>query len=1052
MQQQTLELTQDSEIAYLNRERYRTILQLTASLIWYASPSGEFVSGLSSWATFTGQSIENVTGFGWLDAIHPDDRARTADVWSAAVTGTSAFRFEHRVRRSDGEYRIMLARAAPIIGKNRSIVEWVGVHVDVTERRRAEQALVESERFTRSTLDALSDQIAILNESGVILATNQAWRDVAIANNGLDPSCIGMNYLELCDAASGPNSKEASAVAAEIRLLVSGEKKHFAVEYPCHCSSEKRWFVVRGARFAEDGPVRVVISHENVTTLKLAANERQRFASLVENSTNFVCMFTLEGDIIYTNQAGYELVGFDRSADRPLRRISDCYTDGAKPVLNDVVLPTVVATGRWAGEIQLRNVRTGEPIETDSNFFTVRHDESGDVLCIATVARDITERKAQAEELRRTRELLLEQLEEMEQLYKMAPVGLELLDRDLRFLRVNERLAAINGKPAHEHIGRSLKEIVPDLVPQIATDIASVFASGEAVLDVEHHGITPGDPEHQRDWLVSYYPVKSADGATSYVGGVIQDITNLKQAESQLRQAKEAAEAGARAKSDFLATMSHEIRTPLNGVIGMTGLLIDTQLSPEQRECVSSIRNSGEALLAIISDVLDFSKIEAGRLDLESADFPLFTTIEECSDILGSEAHRKGLELVLPVPSVSRVLVRGDQGRLRQILLNLLSNAIKFTAQGEVVVTVDIQSPDGDSSLIRFEIRDTGVGIPADVQSRLFQAFSQADSSTTRRFGGTGLGLAISKRLVELMGGEIGVSSEPGKGATFWFTARFGLPQAGESSPPQLSGKLVLVVDDNATNRRVLQLQLNRNGCESRGVGSANEAMAALADASRSGQRFDAVLSDLHMPEVDGLTLANSIRALPEFNDLPVLILSSHMDRERVEAAAIDEYLLKPVRESHLLRSLNRIFLMRSGQRSRATMTPDVRLNSSVQPRRGRILVAEDNPVNQRVATLLLNKLGYSIDIVTNGREALAAVEAHDYQAILMDCQMPEMDGYEATQVLRLSLRGASIPIIALTANALQGDKAKCLAAGMNDYLAKPFNRDLLQRTLSKWI
>jgi CheY-like chemotaxis protein len=389
---------------------------------------------------------------------------------------------------------------------------------------------------------------------------------------------------------------------------------------------------------------------------------------------------------------------------------------------------------------------------------------------------------------------------------------------------------------------------------------------------------------------------------------------------------------------------------------------------------------------------------------------------------------------------------------LRQILLNLLSNAIKFTTQGEVAVTVEIENPSSESSMVRFAVRDTGVGISADTRSRLFLPFSQADSTTTRRFGGTGLGLAISKRLVELMGGEIDVTSEQGKGSTFWFTARFGMPKEPETAPRPLTGRRILVVDDNATNRRVLQLQLERNGCEVRAVESALDAIAALKGSSGSGRAFDAVLTDFRMPDVDGLELATSIRSLEGFGDIPIFILSSHVDRAQLKEATIDEFLLKPVRERHIVRSLNRIFSARSADLSAASSRPDGRRPALFATGRGNILLAEDNLVNQKVASLVLKTLGYSVDIVASGRAAFDAVAQGDYDAVLMDCQMPDMDGFEATRAIRGTALGAGIPIIALTANALDGDKARCIAAGMNDYLPKPFNREALEEKLSRWI
>jgi signal transduction histidine kinase/DNA-binding response OmpR family regulator/streptogramin lyase len=525
-----------------------------------------------------------------------------------------------------------------------------------------------------------------------------------------------------------------------------------------------------------------------------------------------------------------------------------------------------------------------------------------------------------------------------------------------------------------------------------------------------------------------------------------------------LNESRDAAEAASRGTSNFLATMSHEIRTPLNGVIGMTGILLDTALTAEQKEYVSTVQSSGEALLVIINDVLDFSKIEAGKLELEEIDFELFTMIEECIEIVATGAHRKGLELILPVPSGTQTLVRGDPNRVRQILLNLLSNAIKFTAEGEVAVTVEIQAPvegvpesSNDAELVRFEVRDTGAGISKETQARLFHAFSQADSSTTRKFGGTGLGLTISRRLVKLMGGEIGVISEPGKGSTFWFTARLGKPLNPVPLQPVLTGMRILVVEDNAANRQVLELQLERNGCTVQTVAGAPQALAALEASRRSGRAFDAILADLRMPEIDGMMLLKSIRALPDFQGIiPVLIMASHADRETVPNNAVDGFLLKPVKESHLVRALHKLFSPEGSEQIAHETAPQV--GGVTLSGRGKILLAEDNLVNQKVAALTLRNLGYEVDIVANGREALAALDEHPYILVLMDCQMPEMDGFEATRAIRAHGAGSNkIPIIALTANALPGEREKCLAAGMNGYLTKPFNRDVLTKILDEW-
>jgi PAS domain S-box-containing protein len=540
-------------------------------------------------------------------------------------------------------------------------------------------------------------------------------------------------------------------------------------------------------------------------------------------------------------------------------------------------------------------------------------------------------------------------------------------------------------------------------------------------------------------------------GAGSPVSGyvaVIHDITELRRNEAAIVDAMRAAEAAAQTQGVFLTTMSHEIRTPLNGIIGMTGLLLETPLLPEQAEFAATIQNSSETLLEIVNEVLDFSKIEAGKLTLEEVDFDLYTVVEECAGMIAAGARGKGIELVLPARPADAAFVRGDRGRLRQILLNLLSNAVKFTPAGEVVTTVELQPAGEKTVLAKVTVADTGIGISIEAQDLLFRAFTQADTSTTRRYGGTGLGLAISKRLVELMGGEIGVSSEPGRGAEFWFTARLGLAEPSRPPGPELYGKRLLVVDDNATNRRVLQLQLERHGCHVRLAQDAAEALDLL---TQSPAAFDAVITDRGMPETDGLALAAAIRQTPATFHLPILLLGSQTDsREAAAGAGLNEVLVKPVRESQLIRALHRVFDRQTAPDSREQRLP-ARENAALSGS-GSILVVEDNLVNQRVVSLMLDKLGYSPEVVSSGVEALQALESRAYRVILMDCQMPEMDGFEATRAIRTRPWDARhTPIIALTANAMPGEREKCLAAGMNDYLAKPLTMEMLSDKLQEW-
>ena len=580
-----------------------------------------------------------------------------------------------------------------------------------------------------------------------------------------------------------------------------------------------------------------------------------------------------------------------------------------------------------------------------------------------------------------------------------------------------------------------------------------------------------------RGYAVDMTDVKAAQEALR------QSSEHLRDSNRQLDQALKDSQEAAEVKASFLATVSHELRTPMNGVIGMTGLLMDTEPSEEQQSYIETIRQCGEALLSLINDILEYGKIEAGKLELECIDFNLRTTVEDVLGQFAERAQTKGLEITGLVHAAVPTGLRGDPGRLRQILTNFVGNAIKFTEQGDVTVQAFLEQELTDAVIVRFEVTDSGIGIPPEVQARLFQPFTQADSSTSRKYGGTGLGLAISKQLIEQMGGQVGITSQSGHGSTFWCTAQF-LKQTSSAlaivPSAELTGRRVLIVDDNESNRMILHHLVTGWGMIDDLAQDATSAMTLIEQQAAQGVSYDVAIVDMLMPGKDGLQLAKELKTHPVGSLVRLVILTSLVQRGHAELArqaGFVAYLTKPARHDQLANCLRTVLelpgLVSTGQPAAAAPAPPLITRHTLAETKSlpRVLVAEDNLINQKLTVRMLEKLGYQSDVVENGRDALAALERGGYVAILMDCQMPILDGFGATQRIRDGERheaiderkksGASspsplasrhIPIVALTANAMSGDRERCLAAGMDDYLTKPIRKEELKGALERWI
>jgi PAS domain S-box-containing protein len=977
---------------------------------------------------------------------------------------------ESYIDQTSGQEGWLLTTKVPLRDRQGQLIGLVGVGRDITERKQMEEALRLSEERFALAVSGSNDGIWDWDIVNHTLYWSPRLKELL----GYEPDELDVIF-ETFETHLHPDDSDLMQQAIEAHLQ---RQEPFDVEQRLRTKSgEYHWFRARGqAVWDEAGrPLRMTGSTTDITERKqmevALAEERNLMRTLLDNLPDLIFVKDMECRFLLVNEASLrmgqltmaDIIGKTDFEVNPTDLATQYYADDQ----------AVIHSGQIVIDREELNISAGQ----ERWFSTTKVplcDSQGQIIGLVGMSRDITERKQIENALAEERNLL-------RTVINATPDWIFIKDQEHRFRLVNQAYADLFDLTPDDIIGKTDLDMgMPEEIVKghpekgirgFWPDDREVMERGEPKYIAEEPALVKGQA-----LILSTVKVPLRDAADQVWGvlGFVHDITHLKQVQDELQQAKEAAEAAVRAKSEFLANMSHEIRTPLNAIIGMTSLLLDTPLAPEQHDFTETIRSSGDGLLTIINDILDFSKIEAGKLELEQQPFDLRQCLEEALDLVAIRALEKKLDLVYSIDESTPGALVGDVTRLRQILVNLLTNAVKFTEQGEVVLSVRSQRlkrlpATGQASQyegrqpvpllrqVHFSVRDTGIGIPADRMDRLFQSFSQVDASTTRKYGGTGLGLTISQRLTEMMGGEMRVESAglPGEGSTFHFSI---LAEVAPDQPqvnvrdkqPELAGKQLLIVDDNATNRLILAHQAQTWGMQSRAAASGPEALDWIS----RGDPFDLAILDMHMPAMDGLTLAQEIQKQRPAHTLPLVMLTSLGQREQhdqtppVEFAA---YLTKPIKPAHLLNTLLGIFQggpVKIRAKASRPAAFEVELGQS-HPLR--ILLAEDNVVNQKVALSLLQRLGYRADVAANGLEVLAALQRQTYDLVLMDMQMPEMDGLEATRRIRdQEPAGLSPWIVAMTANALPGDRERCLQAGMNDYVSKPVRPEALAEALRR--
>jgi len=944
----------------------------------------------------------------------------TAPLILAIFAYTAGYRQDRLVKLTDELESKVVDRTAEMRNINAELSR------EIAERQKIEGVISRAKKEWETSFDAIGDLVIITGLDGKILRCNRATI-LALHTNFLDLLGKTVDQALFGERWAGPSLAESIDKEIQIPML------------------EGQYKVSRFPILRDDGSESRIYLLANVTELVRAAAEIQRqkqfFQSLVEN--NPVATVTLDKNqkVLSCNLAfeflfGYsaaEVVGKDLDS---LVATGDVYTEAEN-------LTQRVFAGSVVRETGKRRRKDGSLVDVEIHGVPVIL--SGERVGVLALYHDITRQKQAETEIRR-------QQQYFQALVSNSPVAIVTLDQQHRIQSCNPAFESLFGYTLDEVQGRDLDQLI---APQNIFSEAVVYTrqviQGEKVHTLSQRARKDGS---QVDVEIFGVPVIIGGERVGSLG-IYHDI-------SELVRAREEAKAADRAKSEFLANMSHEIRTPMNGIIGMVDLALNTDLNAEQRDFLEMARESADALMGLINDILDFAKIEAGRLDLETIDFDLRSTVEGVAASLAQRAELKGLEMACMIHHDVPSLMRGDPNRLRQVLVNLVGNAIKFTNRGEIVIEVKRESETDTHATLRFLVSDTGVGIPRDRLQQIFERFMQVDNSTTRKYGGTGLGLAISKQLAEMMGGKISVESELGRGSTFWFTAVFekqpSRVEALDYVKVDLNGLHVLGVDDNATNRLILTKMLENFGCRISTLANGAETVMTLRAALHSGDPFQMVFLDMQMPDMDGEQVLKAIKADPLIKDVAALIILTSMghrgDVSRLEAMGCSGYLLKPIKQGQLYEAIIAVLGRRQAPKAVEQRSGIVtrHLLSEQKRQNTRILLVEDNPINQKLAVALLNKAGYPVDVAENGAQAVETLKTISYQLVLMDVQMPEMDGLEATRLIRV-MEGKSrhVPIIAMTAYAMKGDKERCLAVGMDDYLTKPLEPDEVFAMIEHW-